>query len=54
MQHFRKTLPSLREKFLKKYRYPVTLFYSPNVGFSDDVREIKRILEGFQVAQLSV
>ena len=40
MQWFQKSLPALRERFLRQFPYPVTFFYSPLPGVERDIAEV--------------
>merc|ERR1712224_248160 len=53
-QWFQKSLPALRERFLRQFPYPVTFFYSPLPGVERDIAEVRKLLHGFTVDAVPV
>eukprot|EP00929_Paragymnodinium_shiwhaense_P000138 TRINITY_DN100383_c0_g1_i1.p1 TRINITY_DN100383_c0_g1~~TRINITY_DN100383_c0_g1_i1.p1 ORF type:complete len:429 (-),score=57.35 TRINITY_DN100383_c0_g1_i1:984-2270(-) len=41
MEGFKSSLPIMRKKFLRKYPYPITIFYSPYAGWEKDLKKLK-------------
>lgn len=54
MVNFRRHLPVFQERFLDKFRYPVTVLYSPFDGVEADLAEMKSLLAGSDVETVSL